>query len=389
MRTLSSPDGRTWATSRARGLELFACVAAALTSPSVTEAGQDALSFDAGAWNIALGGYVKLDVIHDFDAIGSRDLFDPRTIPIGGGDGGDTRVHARATRLSLSVVRTIDARELQLFYEGDFFGKDSSFRTRHAFVEYGRWLVGRTWSTFMDEKAIAPTIDYETPLAAALVRQRQVRVSFALSGRAELAVGLEDSDPVVLPGAGMLGTAENSWPDLTARLRFTNEHSHFQVSFFVGETRFEPVVGATQDVPVHGVLASAGRSLFERDSAYFQIAYGPGLGRYRGAASAGFDSLGNLEPIRVFAVTAGYQHFWSPRWSSNAVVSPASVRTELAEPRGGDAELTYAAVNLRYWFLEGRAWTGCELLHGRRELHDDARGTANRVQLAVRFDFGK
>jgi hypothetical protein len=382
-----SPNARTGATLRVLGL--LVCVAAVLTLHSPTAAGQDALSFDAGAWNIALGGYVKLDVIHDFDAIGSRDLFDPRTIPIGGGEGGDTHIHARQTRLSLSVDRTIDGRDLQLFYEGDFFGRDSSFRTRHAFLEYGRWLVGQTWSTFMDEKAIAPTIDYETPLAAALVRQRLVRVSFALSSRAELAIGFEDSDPKVLPTPGMLGTAENSRPDLTARLRFTNERSHLQVSLFVGETRFKPVVGADQDVPVRGVLVSAGLSMFERDSAYFQVGYGPGLGRYRGAPSAGFDTLGNLEPIRVLAITTGYQHFWSSRWSSNVVLSPASVRTELAEPRGGDAELTYAAVNLRYWFLEGRASTGCELLHGRRELHDDARGTANRVQLAVRFDFGK
>jgi hypothetical protein len=386
---MSSPNARAWATLRALGLESLVCVATAVTPFAAAAMGEEALSFDAGAWNIALGGYVKLDVIHDFDAIGSRDLFDPRTIPIGGDEGAETHAHARGTRLSLSVDRPSDTRDLKLFFEGDFFGKDSSFRTRHAFVEYGRWLVGRTWSTFMDEKAIAPTIDYETPLAAALVRQRLVRVSLALSSRAELAVGLEDSDPKVLPIPGELGTADNSWPDLTARLRFTNVRSHFQVSFFVGETRFKPVVGAVQDVPVRGVLASAGLSFFERDSAYFQVAYGPGLGRYRGAASAGFDTQGDLEPIRVLAITAGYQHFWSPRWSSNAVMSPASVRTELAEPRGGDAELTYAAVNLRYWFLEGRAWTGCELLHGRRELHDDAHGTANRVQLAVRFDFGK
>src|SRR5262245_58521659 len=168
---MPSPNGRTWATLRACGLESLVCVATAVAPLSATAAGKDALSFDAGAWNIAFGGYVKLDLIHDFDAIGSRDLFDPRTIPIGGGEGGDTHVHARQTRLSLSFVRPIDARDLQLFFEGDFFGKDSSFRTRHAFVQYGRWLVGRTWSTFMDEKAIAPTIDYETPLAAALVRQ--------------------------------------------------------------------------------------------------------------------------------------------------------------------------------------------------------------------------
>jgi len=43
-------------------------------------------------------------------------------------------------------------------------------------------------------------------------------------------------------------------------------------------------------------------------------------------------------------------------------------------------------VNLLYWFLQNRAWTGVEYLYGLRELRSGARGTANRIQFAVRFN---
>src|SRR6185295_17273347 len=72
------------------------------------------ITFSAGSWHFMLGGYVKLDLIHDFDAIGSTDTFDPRTIPVDGRARTNTRIHARETRLSLGIVGPAEGRDLQL-----------------------------------------------------------------------------------------------------------------------------------------------------------------------------------------------------------------------------------------------------------------------------------
>src|SRR5689334_9874181 len=45
------------------------------------------IQWQVGDTTVKIGGYVKLDLIHDFDPIGSLNSFDPRTIPTNGLDG--------------------------------------------------------------------------------------------------------------------------------------------------------------------------------------------------------------------------------------------------------------------------------------------------------------
>jgi hypothetical protein len=353
------------------------------------QASPSPITFSSGSWQFILGGYFKLDLIHDFDANSSPDAFDPRGIPVDGSEGTNTRVHARQTRLSLGIEGPAEGRDLELFLEGDFYGTGNTFRMRHAYAQYGVLLAGQTWTTFMDERNIPPTIDFETPLAAPLARQGVLRLTTGISKGSDLAFGIEESDPEVLIPPGVQGTTEKTLPDLTARFRFTHNRGHVQLSGFAGRTRFRAATGATSDVTIGGVLASARVRLLKLDAAYAEVAYGPGLGRYRGDASAALDASGRLKTVDVVGLTAGYQHYWSARWSSNAVVSPAWVLSEVADPATSNDSFNYVAVNLLYWFLEQRAWIGGEYLYGRRELRNGAHGSANRLQLATRFNLLK
>jgi hypothetical protein len=353
------------------------------------QAAPSPITFSSGSWQLTLGGYLKLDVIHDFGPIGSPDLFDPRSIPVDGSKGTSTRIQARQTRLSLRMEGPAEGRNLELFVEGDFYGAGNTFRMRHAYAQYGVLLAGQTWTTFMDERNIPPTIDFETPLAAPLARHGLLRFTTGLSKGSDLAVAVEESDPEVLIPPGVQGAAEKTLPDFTARFRLTRSRGHVQLSGFVGRTRFRADTGATSDATIGGVLASARLHLLGRDAAYAEVGYGPGLGRYRGAASAALDAAGRLEAVDVVGVTAGYQHYWSARWSSNTVVSPAWVLRDVAEPATSTHSLDYAAFNLLYWFLEQRAWIGGEYLYGRRELQDGAHRSAHRIQIATRFNILK
>jgi hypothetical protein len=369
-----------------------ACVAALAWSGSGlrAQASPSPITFSAGAWQISLGGFFKLNLIHDFNAIGSPDVFDPRSIPVDGRKGSNTRITARETRLSLGIEGPVEGRDLELFLEGDFFGPGTgtgnALRLRHAYAQYGALLAGQTWTTFMDERNIPPTIDFEHALAAPLVRQGLLRVTAGLSKRSDLAFAVEESDAEVLVPPGVQGAPENPWPDFTTRFRFTGSRGHIQLSGFVGRTSFRAPTGATSNVTIGGVLASTRLRLFDRDAAYVELAYGPGVGRYRGAASAVLDAAGRLQTLDVVGLTAGYLHYWGRRWSSNVVVSPAWVvnETSTATPTGDS--FNYIAVNLLYWFIDQRAWAGGEYLYGRRELPSGAHGSGNRIQLATRFN---
>lgn len=95
-------------------------------------------------FSIDIGGYVKADFIHDFNPIGSKDVFDPLTIPTDGLQGENTRMHARQTRLNLDYRPNQENDDLKLFVEGDFFGEGGTFRLRHAYIRAGRLLAGQT-----------------------------------------------------------------------------------------------------------------------------------------------------------------------------------------------------------------------------------------------------
>jgi hypothetical protein len=365
-----------------------------LTGPRLrAQASPSPIIFSSGSWQLSLGGYLKLSLIHDFNPIDSPDVFDPRSIPVDGREGTSTRIQARETRLSLGIKGPAEGRDLDLVLEGDFFGPgtatSNSFHLRHAYAQYGVLLAGQTWTTFMDERNIPPTIDFEHALAAPLVRQGLLRVTARVSKRTDLAFAVEESDAEIVIPPGVQGTAEKPWPDLTTRLRFSHSRGHVQLSGFVGRTRFRPVTGPTSDVAIGGVLVSARLRLLGRDAAYVELAYGPGLGRYRGAASAALDAAGQLQTVDVVGLTTGYQHYWSRRLSSNAVVSPAWVTSEVGDPATSNESFNYVAVNLVYWFIDQRAWVGGEYLYGRRELRSGMHGSANRIQLATRFNILK
>jgi hypothetical protein len=374
--------------SIARLVSAGACVVlsfAGLRSLSA-QASPSPITFSSGSWQFTLGGYLKLDLIHDFDPNSSPDSFDPRGIPVDGSKGTNTRIHARESRLSLGIEGPVEGRDLMLFLEGDFYGTGDAFRMRHAYAQYGVLLAGQTWTTFMDERNIPPTIDFETPLAAPVVRQGLVRITTGLSQRSDLAFAIEESDPEILIPPGVQGTIEKAWPDLTTRFRFSHSRGHVQLSGFVGRTRFRPATGAPSDVTIGGILVSTRLRLFDRDAAYAEVAYGPGVGRYRGAASAALDASGRLKTVDVLGLTAGYDHFWSARWESNVVVSPAWVLSDVGDPATSNDSFNYVAVNLLYWFLEQRAWIGGEYLYGRRELRNGAHGSGNRIQVATSFN---
>jgi hypothetical protein len=135
-------------------------------------------------------------------------------------------------------------------------------------------------------------------------------------------------------------------------------------------------------------MASAKFTTFGRDYVYGVFTTGEGIGRYRGGTTAIPDDTGALHAIGGNAYMAGYEHFWTERWSSNAVYSVAGTWDQDFFTSSVTKELQYGAVNLLYWFLGDRAWTGVEYIYGRKEVYGESNdnGTAHRLQYAVRFN---
>ena len=355
-------------------------------TPAVTPTPKG-IQFTNGDYTWKIGGYVKVDVIHDFDEIGSTDSFDPRTIPTSdANDPGDsTRIHARQSRLNLDVSGPTTVGPFRAFVEGDFFSDQNGFRMRHAYGTVGPVLGGQTWSTFMDEDAMPETIDFESPIAFPLIRQAQVRWTHMCESGSYWAISLEDPDSDIIAPVGVTGESDEPLPDINGRLRWKNSRGHVQLGLFGGMARFDPDVGSADDVALWGLNLSTKVATVGEDSAIAQVTYGEGVGRYRGGTTAAPDADGDLEAIPTVGLLGSYEHHWSDEFRSTVMYSWGEGDLPDGAPASANEELTYGAVNL-IWQFCNRAWAGIEYLYGTRDTFDDEEGSANRLQLALRFD---
>jgi hypothetical protein len=344
--------------------------------------------FRMGAFVFKPGGRVKLDVIRDFKPIGSEDAFDTRTIPVDGSRGNNSNIHAKETRLNLDIRGMADNQELRMFIETDFYGTSSALRLRHAYGSYGGLLAGQTWTTFMDDDNLPRTIDFEAPTAFAQVRQAQARWTQKFGNVVTWSASVEDNKSAIIIPTTTPGKAEYPMPDVVSRFRFDMPRGHVTASAFVGAARFRPTEGDPDSVNLWGTMTSAKFTTAGRDSIYSIVTIGDGIGRYRGGTTAVPDESGNLHAVRGIAYMGGYEHFWASRWSTNGVYSVADTADEPFYTSALNKQLHYGAVNLLYWFLGDRAWTGVEYIYGHREIFGEAQetGAAHRVQYAVRFN---
>jgi hypothetical protein len=342
--------------------------------------------FRVGSFVFKPGGRIKVDIIRDFDPITSEDSFDPRTIPLDGGEGGNSQLHAKESRLFLDIRGPAEGKELRMYVEGDFYGSGSVFRLRHAYGSWGGLLGGQTWSTFLDDGNFPGTIDFESPMAFPSIRQAQVRWTQRLGTNWSWSAAVEDNKSAIETPTEIPGRAEYPLPDVTGHVRYGGSGWHAFASLFVGKGRFRPDEGATDDVTLWGSLLSARVRTFGRDAAYAQFTFGEGVGRYRGGVTAVFDDNDQLQPVGIVALMGGYEHYWTDRLSSNVVYSVASTPDEDFYADTLNKRLDYGAVNLIYWFLPNRAWVGAEYLYGRREVFGGEVGRADRVQFAVRYN---
>jgi hypothetical protein len=355
---------------------------------------QKGMKWTVGDFTWKFGGYIKVDLIHDFNDIGSTDSFDVRTIPTTGeaSNGSNTRLHARQTRFNMDVAGPIEnGDQFHAFVEGDFFGDGNSFRMRHAYGELamkdsGTVLAGQTWTTFMDDGAMPETLDFESPVAFPQIRQTQVRWSEKINDSGDYwAVAVEDPANEIIEPTAVTGVSKAPYPDLTGRVHWENKLGHVQLGLFAGKARFEPDNGTTEDATLWGFNLATKLMTQEQDNAIAQLTYGDGVGRYRGGVTAAPNDANEIQAVPVLGCLLSYQHFWTEKYRSSAGYSWANATLPGGTPATGSEHLTYGFVNLIYQFSY-RAWYGVEFLHGTRQTADNADGDANRLQFSIKFD---
>jgi hypothetical protein len=343
---------------------------------------------------LKVGGYVKLDVIHDFNEIGNELKFATQTIAVPEASASRTTFSPYETRLNLDVRGPVGEHAARAFVEGDFFGGGGgSFELRHAYFELGGFLAGQTWTTYMDLSSRPQTLDFEGPDGELFVRQPMVRWTQPFADRSSFSLAFEGSSQDITPTGSFGGGSTTPLPDLTGNVRLEGEGRHLQVSGVLRYLDFEGDQGTPDSSALGFGVALSGKTEVGAPGRRLmaQVSYGEGSARYnqamRGTGSdAVLDAQGDLEALPVVAAVLGYEHDWSERWTSTFVGTIAQVDNSSTQAATAIEKIRAASVNL-VWRPYPAFQSGVEYLFGMRENADGQDGVAHRVMFSFRFVF--
>ncbi len=346
--------------------------------------------------SLKVGGYLKADFIQDFQGIGNRSQFATNTIPVGGTPnadlGGGTNIQARETRLTLEIVGPEDKRKYRLYVEGDFYGDGNAFRLRQAYGEYGNFLAGQTWTTFMDLGSRPRTLDYEGPDGEIFVRQAMVRWTQNISKNWRFAVAAEEPTVQIATPAGFTGSARGYMPDFTGFLRYHNKRAQLHLGGVVRSLRFDGTGSTPDDSTIGWGINSAFKlGAFGKDHVMGQFAFGSGMSRYIASMSgqnvdALFGAGGELVSVPARSAVLGYERHWTPKLMSAFAYAISDISYNTGFSGSVIKRTQDGRVNL-IWTPFRLVDLGVEYIFGRRDNQNGSHGAANRLQFSTIYRF--
>jgi DcaP outer membrane protein len=352
-------------------------------------------------------GYAKLDSMWSkyddgeiADGTVGRDFFVPGTIPIGGAsEDADLDAHVKQTRLQFGTDTDLENGEkLSARFEVDFYGSalgdERATNTygvilRHAYIQYRKWLVGQTWSTFQDSNTLPETADYIGPTdGTVFVRQPQVRYT---SGPWSLAV--ENPETTITPfgGGTRISSDDNNVPDFVAAYNFKLATGYLRLAGLARQLKLQTTgAGAIDDSEFAAALSLAGKFNFGKNDLRFMLTSGDAIGRYIGLNfnnDVVLTNTGELENISGTAGFVAWHHVLNDKLRANLMYSASEYDNDIAFTGTGANKSSHSwAVNAFYSPIS-KLDLGLEFRYAARELESGADGSMKRLQGVVKYSF--
>jgi hypothetical protein len=347
---------------------------------------------------LRIGGYFKTDFIYDLKPTGDPERFIPSTFPIPAPVGvNNTTVSIRPTRLNLDFLIPVSSSSVRFFMEFDLFGSNSTTpRLRHAYAQVANFLVGQSFSNFMDPDAGPDTLEFQGPNSQVSIRNPQLRYSIPLAEKTSLSFSIEKASSDVSFKTPQFNSLPGSpSPDGTIKFRHEFTRGHIQLaSVMRSPGAYLPPPDARSDsVFGWGINFSGAWKVVGKDTFVYQGAYGAGYERYVNDTSGlGIDAAPkdarHLKALPLTATYGGYQHYWIKNLRSSAVYGFAQVQNTPMEPGSAFHQSDYSAANL-IWNPFGSLNVGTEFLYGWITKMDNSKANAPRFMFSAKYNFIK
>lgn len=331
-------------------------------------------------------GHAEAHWIQDLGKPGQSDYFtDLMTQPLASDASvrkGRSKLTASTSRFGFESATPTGVGAFTTKVEADFYSYGDStrnrLRLRHAYGEYAGWLVGQTWSTFMDLDNLPETVDFNGPIGSPFSRRSMLRYTFAdVKGGYKLAAALEDPENGArVPNLVLRADKSFDWGALNLRLL-----SHEKRAGDEARRGYGVGVGGSFKVNESNLLMAQ----FARVNGDYDMMYGSTGYMVNGAGQILFDKNDGL--------VLGWAHVYSPALRANLAVGLNRSRADAAYVAESQAygweqskRLTQVHVGAIYSPIKN-VELGAEYIHGLRKTFAGEEGKLSRFDLMGRYMF--
>lgn len=367
------PDPRTAARVRA----------AALAASAPESAIPGGILIPGTSTSLHLYGIAEAHAIHDVKQSSTPDIFtDMAFQPLDSvhGQAGRTQFTGETSRIGFESSTPAAKGVISTKIEADFYsyGADNRnlFRLRHAYGEYDGWLIGQTWSTFMDVDDLPETVDFNGPIGAPFSRRAMVRYAFGDAAKWAL-VTFAAEDPVDQSGGP---SANERMPELVARLDKSFGWGALNLRAMTHEKR-----SATETRRGYGFGLGGNYKFGDADTLMGQYTRVDGdVDQLYGANGYAIDAhTGAITFDRNQGLVMGYAHIFSDKLRGNL---SAGFNRGTSAQAADNQTLSDYFVDLIYTPLKD-VDLGGEWVFGKRRTFAHETGTLSRFDLMARYSF--
>jgi len=339
--------------------------------------------------SVRLYGYAEAHAIHDFGKKAPDDLFtnlmfqptpseaaaDPSLA-----QKGKTSFTAETSRFGFETSTPSKYGTFNTKIEADFYsygeGNRNRLRLRHAYGEYAGFLVGQTWSTFMDVDDLPETVDFNGPIGSPFSRRAMVRYTWG-DAKAGYKFAFAAEDPHDQFGGGSSG---ERMPQLVARFDKSFDWGAVNVRGLFHEKRSFAEIKYG-----YGWGLGGSYKLTDKDTLMGQVAVVKGdFDQQYGSNGYSIDPVtGAITMDRNLGVILGYAKTFNEQLRGNVALGYNKANDPAALGNKRLVQLHVGAIYSPFKNVE----IGAEAIYGLRETYSDEKGKMGRIDLMGRYSF--
>ena len=333
-------------------------------------------------------GYAEAHLINDIGRAGPSDNSTDLTFqPVGSEVGnnaalglkGKTKLTAQTSRFGFDSSTPTSAGTFNTKLEMDFYGYSSGnrnrLRVRHAYGEYAGFLIGQTWSTFMDLDDLPETVDFNGSIGAPFSRRTMIRYAYgdAKAGY-KFTVALEDPEDQF--GGG---STHERLPQVVLRYDQSFDWGAINLRGLAHEKR-----SLTATKRGYGVGVGGSYKITDKDLLMGQYTSVEGdIDQLYGSNGYAIDANGAITFDKNQGLVVGFNKTFSDQLRGNVVFGMNKGKTAQAVD---NKRLQQWYFNLIYSPIKN-VELGGELVLGERQTFSGEKGVMQRVDLMGRYSF--